>query len=193
MEITDLDLVVLWQQGDKKAFELIYKRYAVQLLAIAMQKTGDRDLAQEIVQDVFISFYKNKNTADQISSLIAYLYVLLKNKIYDAYRHQLVKKKYEDYATHFITEEDYSTVSIIETRDLEKRLTIEIEKLPPQCRTVFKLSRQKFLPNKQIAAALQISENTVEQHMRKALRILRKSLLHYEKSLLILILLWIRR
>ncbi len=193
MELSDLELILLWQRGENKAFEVIYKRYATRLLGIAMQKTGDRELSEEIIQDVFMCMYKQKNTVSQLSSVMAYLYVLLKNRILDAYRHQLVQRKYEDHLAYTATEVDYSTISTIETRDLEKQLYIEIEKLPPQCRTVFKLSRQQYLPNKEIAALLKISENTVEQHMRKALRLLRGSLLDYEKSLAILLFLHLRK
>jgi RNA polymerase sigma-70 factor (family 1) len=193
VELSDLELMLLWQRGENKAFEVIYKRYATRLLGIAMQKTGDRELAEEMIQDVFMSLYKQKDSASQLSSIMAYLYVLLKNRIFDAYRHEQVQRRYQDHLAYVSTEADYSTISFIETRDLEKQLSLEIEKLPPQCRTVFKLSRQQYLPNKEIAALLKISENTVEQHMRKALRLLRGSLLGYEKSLAILLLLNLRK
>ena len=66
----------------------------------------------------------------------------------------------------------------IETRELEKMLNSEIEKL--------KLSRQTYFTNREIAMHLEISENTVEQHMRKALRILRASLLQYKKMVVLI-------
>ncbi|HUP12206.1 MAG TPA: RNA polymerase sigma-70 factor [Niastella sp.] len=178
---TDQELLQFWQQGNEQAFELIYKKYAVQLLAIAMQKLYDHALAQEMVQEVFLTLYKNRSSLPAIPSLMAYLYVALKNKILDHYRHQLVHKKYEHYAAAMASETDHSTQQWIDTRELEKQLHSAIEKLPPQCRNVFKLSRVEELPNKKIAARLSISENTVEQHMRKALRLLREAF--YSKKL----------
>lgn len=153
-----------------------------------MQKIRDRDAAQEIVQDVFLSLFNTSASLNKVSSLMAYLYVVLKNRILDQYRHELVHKKYEGYVANTFTELDHSTQEWIETRELENRLKAEIEKLPPQCRNVFKLSREEFKSNREIAATLEISENTVEQHMRKALRILRAAFYPPEKILSITLL-----
>jgi len=173
---SDIELLSAWVQGEGKAFEAIYKRYAVKLLAIAMQKTGDRNIAEELVQDTFMVMYNKKTSLGNLNSVMAFLYTVLKNQIMDRYRHGLVERKYEDYLGHVFVEADNSTQMLIETKELEKMLRFEIEKLPAQCRNVFKLSRSEYLSNKEIAIKLEISENTVEQHMRKALRILRVSL-----------------
>jgi RNA polymerase sigma-70 factor (family 1) len=181
----DSELILLWQQGNDGAFEAVYKRYSMQLLGIAMQKTGDRETARELVQETFLVLVNNKSASHQLTSLIAYLYTILKNKILDAYKHNLVHQKFEDHHAYRFNEADNSTTAWIESRELEKRLNEEIEKLPPQCGRVFILSRKNYLSNKEIASFLQISENTVEQHMRKALRILRGSLSHFEKVIII--------
>ena len=114
------------------------------------------------MQDVFIGLFKNKDSANKIGSPVAYLYVILKNKILDWHRHNLVHKKYEEYTSHAHIEADNSMQEWIETRELEKMLNSEIEKLPPQCRNVFKLSRQTYL------------------------RILRPSLLQYKKMMVLI-------
>jgi RNA polymerase sigma-70 factor (ECF subfamily) len=190
MELSDIELILLWQKGEELAFEVIYKRYAVQLLSIAYRKVGERDIAEDIVQEVFITLLRNKDSANTITSLFAYLYVTLKNKILDAYRRDVLQKKYAQQVNMHFEEQDNSPYFQIETRDLEKKLESEVEKLPPQCGKVFRLSRQKHLSNKEIALQLGISENTVEQHMRKALRILRGNLLYYDKSIMLLIMLY---
>ncbi len=141
-----------------------------------MQKTGDRDTAHELVQDSFINLYKHKNTAQEIKSVRAYLYVILKNNILNHYRKESARKKYQEYLAVHSSPLDNSTELAIESRELERQLNGEIEKLPPKCRAVFKLSRKEHLSNKEIASRLGISENTVEQHMRKAIRELRGSL-----------------
>lgn len=184
---SDMDLLLMWQNGDDKAFEAIYKRYAVKLLAVAMQKTNDRDVAEELVQDTFMVFFNNRNKLADLTSPMAYLYVILKNKIMDKYRHDVIHQKFEDYQAWHFNEADNSTMAAIETREIERILESEIEKLPSQCRTVFTLSRKEQLSNKEIASSLNISENTVEQHMRKALRVLRGSVLPYLKIVLIVI------
>lgn len=181
---SDIELLSAWIQGEEKAFETIYKCYAVKLLAIAMQKTGDRNVAEELVQDTFLVLYNRKETLGELKSLMAFLYTVLKNQILDRYRREMVEQKYEVHLSYAFVEAEDSTESMMATKDLERLLSAEIEKLPAQCRNVFKLSRSEYLSNKAIALKLEISENTVEQHMRKALRILRGSVIKYMRCLL---------
>lgn len=182
--LSDIELLLCWKQGDAKAFETLYKRYAVKLLTIAMQKTGDRELSEELVQDVFLIMFNKKVYLNEISSVFAFLYTILKNLILDKYRHDLILIKHENHLSMVFAEADHSTERQIETRELEKMLKYEIAKLPFQCQNVFKLSRNEFLSNKEIALRLNISENTVEQHMRKALKILRGTVVKYLRCFL---------
>lgn len=182
-------MIRLWQEGDDIAFEQLYNKYAVQLLAIAVQKTNDRESAKELIQYTFITLLRNKDSAHQITSLLAYLYTILKNRMLTQHRHQLVHKKYEDYTSHLsvaVAENDVQYY--VETKELEQRLQEEIQKLSPACQTVFKLRREQKLSNKEVASYLNISENTVEQHMRKAIRLLRGAFHIGGRSLFIIIL-----
>lgn len=171
-------LIQLWQEGNAQAFEQIYKKYSALLLTIAVQKTADRELASEMVQDAFMTLFINKKKAGRITSLKAYLYMIIKNKILDHYRHKLVQQKYILYAQQSTSQVDYSSQNLLETKELEKQLETEIQKIPPQSRLVFTLKRNHYLSNKEIATELSISENTVEQHMRRALKILRRAFTH---------------
>jgi len=152
----------------------------LQLLAIAMDKTRDRQVAEELVQDTFLSFYKSSISLEKLSTVMAFLYVILKNKILDWHRKNSQQRKFADYFMKYFADADDSTRALIETRELEQLLQTEIEKLPEQCRKVFTLRRKDFLSNKEIALRMDISENTVEQHMRKALRLLRISFINHD-------------
>lgn len=186
MALSDLELILLWQQGDDSAFEAIYKKYALLLLAQAMRKTNDRVIAEELVHNTFITLYKQRKDAARLQSLGAYLCTILKNKILDHYKHESVVKKYENFLATRPAREEPSIETLLEVKELETLLMDNIEKLPAQCKKIFKLSRMENLTNKEIAARLQISENTVEQQMRKALRILRSTLIRYDRELLML-------
>ncbi len=145
-------------------------------MGIALNKTGDRDTAKELVQETFINLYQHKSAIATNTSIRAYLYVILKNKIIGYYRHEIIRQKYFDFVTYLPVSEAVSPLVYVETRELEKHLANEVEKLPTQCRLVFKLSRHDHLTDKEIAAEMNISVNTVEQHKRKALRLLRTSM-----------------
>ncbi len=146
------------------------------MLTIAINKTGDKETAQELVQESFINLYQHKASLVESTSVKAYLYVILKNKIINQYRHEFLKQRYSDYITRQAPSDELSPLAYVETRELEKQLKQAIEQLPPQCRMVFKLSREQYLSDKEIAVEMDISVNTVEQHKRKALRLLRGSL-----------------
>jgi len=156
---------------------------------MALSKTNDRDIAEELVQDSFVKFYQHKQSLAVDTSVMAYLYVILKNRILNHYRKQLVQQKYEHYLFHNQSSQDNSLEESIETRELEKQLNDEIAKLPEKCKAVFLLSRKENFSNKKIAQELNISENTVEQHMRKALGRLRGSLGQYLELAIVLYLL----
>jgi len=151
----------------------------VKLLAIASKKIDDYETAREFVQDVFVSLFKLRDSLNPDISILAYLHVALKNRIFNHYRHQNVHRRYEQYVALQQSDITDNTVALLYSKELEMQIKGEIEKLPPQCRTVFLLSREEGLPNKEIASHLNISVNTVEQHMRKALRILRTSMGNY--------------
>ncbi len=171
---------MLWKGDNETAFSELYKRHVLKLMAVALQKTPSRDDAEELVQNSFLKFYQHKEEIKAETAVFPYLYVVLKNQILNYHRKQLIHQKYE---TYILAKEalnnNNSLVTDIETKELERQIELAIDLLPDKCKNVFLLSRKKNLTNKQIANTLNISENTVEQHIRKALGRLRISLKHY--------------
>jgi len=108
----------------------------------------------------------------------AYLYVICKNQILNHHRDKLVQNRYEEHLLHFTAQHE-DLAAQIEAKELQHIIDQEIENLPEKCKAVFMLSRGQYLSNREIANQLSISENTVEQHMRKALGRLRISLSRY--------------
>jgi RNA polymerase sigma factor (sigma-70 family) len=115
------------------------------LTAIAFNKTGDREIAEELVQDTFINLYHSKSLLKTDTSIKAYLYVILKNKIIDYFRRVAVHQRYADYIVQHTPLENSTPLAYVETRELERILKDAIDRLPPQCQMVFKLSREEQL------------------------------------------------
>jgi RNA polymerase sigma-70 factor (family 1) len=176
----DAELIQLWVNGDEAAFDTLYRRYVVRLLNTAFQKTNSREMAQELVQDVFMELYLHRAKITIHTSLQGYLFTILRNKIFNYYRHQLVQKKYRQFVVQRGEQLAHDSGKALEGKELQDKVRVLIQELPAQCRTVFLLSREQQLSNKQIAEQLDISVNTVEQHIRKARRILREALGNYE-------------
>lgn len=177
--------------GNEAAFDTIYKRYLVRLLNTAFQKTNSRELAQELVQESFMELYLHRHRLEIHTSLQGYLFTILKNKIFNYYRHKQVQKKYRLFVESRGEQHTMDSGKTLEGKELQDRISALIQQLPAQCRTVFLLSREGSLSNKEIAGQLNISVNTVEQHIRKARRLLRNALGNYEFGFAAIVAYWL--
>lgn len=177
----DQALILSWQSGDESAFDTLYKRYVVGLIELLAQKTGSREIAKELTQDVFLAIYLKKEEMDGIENFKAYLFSIAKFKVFNYYRHELVRQAYFNSLMDPGTNPSQYPDHQLENKELLRLVQEEIERLPPKCREVFKLSREENLSYQAIAQRLGISENTVDQHIQKALRVLRTVVRDYHK------------
>ena len=161
-------------KNDKIKFSKLYDKYWENLFAIAFHKCRDQAMAEDCVQDVFLSLLNHKNPAS-IENLSAYLnkavkYAILRS-IYRYNRTQYLEEYPDD-----IEIMEYSIEDAIEEKMLLENLFNKVEELPKQCRIIFKSSRQDHLSNDEIAEKMNISKRTVENQLSKALKVLRKYL-----------------
>jgi RNA polymerase sigma-70 factor, ECF subfamily len=176
-----------WQKiksGDEKAFEILFKEVCNSLNYYALQITNDIFLAQEIVQDVFLKLWQNRETIAIRGSLKAYLYQAIHNqaintKIQGSTKKNAVTKLGTDFFWDFIGETRHMDAFLLEnleaneTADLIDKI---VKELPEQCQNVFSLSRYENKTNKEIASILNITENTVRTHIYRALEKIEEAL-----------------
>jgi RNA polymerase sigma-70 factor, ECF subfamily len=165
--------------GDITAFEMYFKTFYQPLCNYAYTFLQDREEAEEIVQNTFISVWEKRDGLNVRTSGKAYMYAMVRNACLNVLKHEKIKQKYvgEELA---LTSPGYESVSnIVSSNELETKIQQAIEKLPEQCRLVFKLSRFEELKYQEIADQLNISVKTVENHMGKALKIMREQLKDY--------------
>jgi RNA polymerase sigma-70 factor (family 1) len=177
---SDADLVQRWLIGDETAFDVLYMRYATRLLNTAIHRTNSREISRELVQEVFMELYLHRFSLRINARLEGYLFTILNNKIKNYHRRLLIEQKYREHTRLSNGSMEASANLAAEKKELKKKIDSIIYELPPRCRAVFLLKRNELLSNKEISRRLNISENTVEQHMRKALNLLRRSLEGYE-------------
>src|SRR5688572_23107446 len=101
----DDDLVKALRSGDKRAFEIIFAKYWFKLFHVAYSRLKSREEAEEIVQDIFTSIWKNHDTF-LISNLSFYLFASVRKRTINTLRSKLTHQKYWDYYSHFF--KDYS-------------------------------------------------------------------------------------
>ncbi len=169
----DNTLLYHLKQGSRQAFSEIYERYWNKLLAIAYHHTQSKAIAEEIVQDVFLSLWK-RHSIVVIHSIEHYLATAIKFAVFD----HLLKERRRNklLADNYLAVPSYRQEEKIQAKFLEEYIRGVVESLPGKCRLVFIYSRDMGLSNEAIARELDISVKTVEAHITKALRIIRTSL-----------------
>lgn len=157
-------------------FEQLYKKYFRELHAYAFSLLKDWDVAEEIVQTMFLKLWDKNETVQVRTSVKSYLYKSVYHSSLNYIRGQKVQLKYQHATMHSMTDHTDDADQKLTMRELELLLQNALSKLPEKCRAIFHLSRFEELKYQQIADQLNISIKTVETHMGKALKILRKEM-----------------
>ena len=169
----NVSLIKALKIGKTEAYTFLVEQYNQKLCVYAFSLSHDHNLAKDIVQNVFIRVWQQRDKLKSEFAIQNFLYKLVYNEFIDQYRKSkstmAIEKKYID-ALDIILEEDDKT-GIEKLIKLVKR---EIENLPPKCKQVFLLSKQEGLTNIEIAEYLNVSIKTVEAQITKAFSIIRK-------------------
>lgn len=163
------------------AFESLYVHTRERLFAYAFSILKDADAAQDLVQELFVDFWENKLFLHIHTGLIGYLLRTVRNRSLDYLKkeqtHQRIEKQ------HFRPAEEVLIISdVLENKELGAVIEAEIDKLPPMPSKVFRLHYIEKLNYTEIAEQLQISPNTVSNHMTRALKDLRENLKNIDAS-----------
>jgi RNA polymerase sigma-70 factor (ECF subfamily) len=170
------------KEGDRKLFSMLFNYYYSGLVVYAGHFLRDPEIAEDVVQSVFIGLWENKRSIKS-SSVRHYLVHSVKNKCIDLIRKEETRKKYINRQQN--QDADYQGEFYAET-ELREIIQRSIDKLPPKCREIFVLSRFENMKSKEIAEKLQLSPRTVETQILKASKLLREELKEYLYQLLLL-------
>jgi RNA polymerase sigma-70 factor, ECF subfamily len=172
-------------QGGITAFEMLFRTYYQPLCNYAYTFLQDKEDAEEIVQSTFLLVWEKRDTLAIRTSVKPYLYAMVRNACLNVIKHEKIKQKYAGEEIALGDPGHDSVNHTIATNELEYRIKAALEELPEQCRLVFKLSRFEELKYSEIAQQLNISIKTVENHMGKALKIMREQLKDYLPLILV--------
>jgi RNA polymerase sigma-70 factor (family 1) len=182
---SDEGLLKLLMQQELGAFEEIYLRYWRKLYSGAYKRLMSREIAEEIVQDIFTSLWVNRHTA-KIDVLSSYLLTAVKYKVINHFEKEMSRRSYVEMQIQSALAVDNSTEETVLLNELNSALEKEIQKLPPKRKQIFKMSREDHLSIKEVASNLGISEKTAENQLGKALKVLKLNLKHFNLFFLIM-------
>jgi len=175
-DFTDLELVALIREDDHSAFQEIYHRYTGTLYTYAYAKLHDREEAKDVVHDIFIFFWQKRHELILHTNAAGYLYQSLRNKTLNIISHKKIELDYISSLGDFLEHDEAATDELVRTRQLKDIIDQEVQKLSPQVRQIFELSRYSNFSHREIANKLGIKEKTVRNKINLALKMLRKEL-----------------
>jgi RNA polymerase sigma-70 factor (ECF subfamily) len=176
--VDDRDLLERLRGGDHAAFEAIFRQWYEPVVRSANRVLHDVGVAEELSQDVFLEFWRRRESLAPDSSVAGYLMQAVRNRALNHLRHLAVQKKSAVYVEALSEPAEHADVAL-QSNEVEAAIVTAIAALPPRTREVFVMSRERGLRYSEIAEQLGISVKAVEANMSRALRMLRESLAPY--------------
>ncbi len=159
--------------GDTQAFKELHDHYCAILLQLALAMVHNREMAEEIVADVFIAVWRKKKDLRQVSNLKWYLCAATRNIALN-YLRKYAHKKTLHLDEAYLLEYEISPEAQLISNEMMRHINMAISELPPQCRLIFKLVKEDGLKYREVAVLLNISIKTVENQVGIALKKLTK-------------------
>jgi RNA polymerase sigma-70 factor (ECF subfamily) len=177
----DAGLVARVRESDPAALESIFADYGKRLLMFATQQLRSSEAAEDIVQDVFLGLWRNREKWTVRTSIASYLFQAVRHRVNDHLQQRRGENPQgsgESFDESQLHSADMSTAPDVEIERLELQAAIEraVASLSPKTREVFQLSRDHGLSYREIAELLGVSIKTVEMHVGRALAALRLAL-----------------
>jgi len=157
--------------NDETAFKEFYKENVFRLFQFAFAFARNKELSEEIVNDVFLKLWQHRSKLNKIKNIQVYLYVSVKNTAFNYSRKNTGRKNMgiEEISTdHFYLSPDQE--QILMTDELKKQIEQSINQLPPKCKLVFKMIKEDGLSIAEVAVILGISYKTVSTQLSIALK-----------------------
>ena len=173
---SDVSLVLRLKENDEAAFELIFNKFSKKLYYFTLSYVHSQTETEEIIQNVFVSLWENRDMLSEAFPIQNYLYKVTINHIYNYFKHQLVRRRYFEKMILEGKDEDHEVMQGILTNDLGEIMNKIIGELPLRQQVIFRLSRAEGLCHAEIAKQLGLSVRSVENQIYRSLKYIREKL-----------------
>lgn len=171
--INDSELARKIRTGEKNAYQQLFERYAPRIFQFSLSYLKNQADAEELVQDVFLKIWEKRETLDQSKNIKSFIFKVAVNTIYDFIRHKNIENAFNDFARVNFETNSNNTWHTVIFDEMTANLVEMIAKLPVQQQRIFQLSKDEGLTNEEIAAKLNLSKRTVENHLYRAISFLK--------------------
>lgn len=168
-------------EGNKQAFDIFFKHYYPKLVQFARMYVNSLQQAEDVVADVLTNLVVHRKRVFALEHFEAYLYSSVKNKALSAIKR---RDRTDPYPLEFVdfkpkTQEVADPFAILIEKELHDEVRRIIHNLPPKRKMVFQLVREEGLSYRQVAQLMEISDRTVEVHLKLAIEALREGVTNY--------------
>jgi len=179
LKYDEAEELALLARGDEHAFAKLYNRYKNRVFTTALRYLKVRELAQEVVQETFLKVWELRSSFANVKNAEAYIFTMARNRTLTH-----LKKLTNDLSAQLHYAVAYSRHEVAGGRELleeenDRILEETLGLLTPQQRKVYALSREEGLSHQAIAEKLNISTNTVNNHIKDSLKVMRRRLQPY--------------
>jgi len=180
---TDHNLLERMRQGDASAFDELFRIYGPRLCSYGQRLTQSRDVAEELVQEVFLSIWAHRDQRGIDESISTYLYRSVRNRAFNYIRHERIERRYVERSLigYWSTEAQSAHSNEAGLVENEVRVAVQraIAAMPERSREIFLLNREQGLTYAAIAEVMDLSVKAVEYHMGRAFSFLRRQLVDW--------------
>jgi RNA polymerase sigma-70 factor (ECF subfamily) len=169
LQLEDQSLIHLISSGDEQAFTVLYNRHKDKLYAFAMDLVGSNDKAYDLVQEVFLKIWEQRASFAEREIFATYLYQMVRNFSMDYFRTIVRESTLYNMLSASEKEAVLTPESFLEYRDLQKKVQIAINNLPPRQKEIYIMHKEERLKYNEIAERLNLSVSTVENHFCRAI------------------------
>ncbi|EHQ29587.1 RNA polymerase, sigma-24 subunit, ECF subfamily [Mucilaginibacter paludis DSM 18603] len=185
--LPDKVLLAKHRNGERGAFDILFKRYYQSLFNYAYKILGNFEIAEELTMDVLLRLWQKQNEIILEGDIQPYLKRSVKNAIFNHHRKKILDTITIDEFIPQIIQAPGAADDTLKHDDLQKLYLKKLSELSPQRQKVFRMSREENMTYAQIAKKLDLSVNTVENYMVASLNFFRKHLKEYADHIVILI------
>ncbi|WEK37987.1 MAG: RNA polymerase sigma-70 factor [Candidatus Pseudobacter hemicellulosilyticus] len=176
---TEKQLLAESAGGSQPAFAELFHLYKDKLYSYLLRLTASPELTEDIVQEVFLTLWANRDTLVQVEHFNAYLFRMARNRVINAFRRMAKETLILATLNRPAPETGTEAEEKLAAAEVQARLKAALDRLPPRQKQVFLLSRQDGLRHDEIARILSIAPSTVNNHLIEALRFIRQELGQY--------------
>lgn len=181
------ELILRIAQGDEAAFTALVTPLFERLYGFALRVTKSHEVAEEVVQDVFIRIWQHRKELESIANPYAWIQTILRNLSFDAFRRQLADKRQLQHLNNYFSFQTGTTGDTLLYKDSRALVQQAAAMLPAQQGRVFVMSRFDGLSLDEIAISLGLSRETVKKHLTQALKNVRQYLQAHDSDFLLVL------